>query len=154
MAHGTMNPSLREMNPTQKDHNKGQESPAQDTLEKAKDVGAQVMDKAKEACTSVGEMAGQAASAVGKSADDLTSTAGSNVKQFAHTMGEKAPHEGMLGQASQAAAHTLEQAGKYVEDAKLSGMARDLTHIIERHPIPAILICFGIGVCVGRALRD
>jgi hypothetical protein len=59
----------------------------------------------------------------------------------------------MLGQASHAVADTLRTSGKYIEEARLSGMADDLTGMIRRNPLPAVLIGIGIGFLVGRAMR-
>ena len=125
-----------------------------EAFDKAKEAGAQAMDKAKEAVASVGEMASQAACAVGKKADDFASTAGTDIKKFGDSLREKAPHDGMLGQASQAMADTIKGGGRYLEEAKLSGMADDVTHLIQQHPLPAVLICLGVGFILGRALKD
>lgn len=160
MAHGTLNPPMRDLSKVNESADKAKEAgnqvmdKAKDGLDKARETGNQVMEKAKDAACSVGEMASNAACSVGKSADDLAASAGHNVKQFGDTLGEKAPHEGILGQASQAVAHTLQEGGRYMEDAKFSGMARDVAHVVERHPIPALLFCLGLGVCIGRAMRD
>ena len=123
-----------------------------DALDKVKEAGAAAYDKAKEAVGSVGEMASQAATAVGKKADDLTGAAGHEIKAFGDNLGHKAPHEGLTGHASQAVANTIKGAGDYVEHAKLSGMAHDVEQVVKNHPIPAVLICLGIGVCIGRAM--
>ena len=60
----------------------------------------------------------------------------------------------MAGRASQAVADTVKGSGQYIEEAKLSGMAHDVEHVIKNHPIPALLVCFGIGYCIGRAMKD
>jgi hypothetical protein len=36
----------------------------------------------------------------------------------------------------------------------LSGMMGDVTSLIKRNPIPALLIGLGVGVLIGRALRS
>ncbi len=125
-----------------------------ETFGKVKEAGAQVLGKTREAVGSVGDMAVETAAAVGKKADDLTAATGHEIKEFGETVGNKAPHEGLAGQASQAVADTIKGSGKYIEEAKLSGMAHDVEQVIKTHPIPALLICFGIGFCVGRALKD
>lgn len=125
-----------------------------DALGKVREAGSTAMGKAREAVASAGEMASEAASAVGKKADDLTAAAGHGIKSLGETISEKTPHEGITGHASQAVADTIRGAGRYVEEHKLSGIAHDAEQIIKNHPIPALLICFGIGVCVGRALKD
>lgn len=111
------------------------------------------LEKAKEAVASVSAMASQAAAAVGKEADNLTASAGTGIKQLGDLIGEKAPHEGMLGSASQSVAKTLQEGGKYLEEAKLSGMADDLTKLIQRNPIPAILAGIGVGIGLGLLMR-
>lgn len=162
MATGTSNPKFRE-----DDKSKQQQAPEKakesfdkakevggQAMDKAKEVGGQVMDKAKEAASSVGEMAGQAFSAAGKKADDLTSTAGADIKKWGDAMSEKSPHDGILGHASQAVAETIKEGGKYLQEAKLSGMADDVSKLIQKHPVPAIMIGIGVGFILGRALRD
>jgi len=154
---------LKEQNPTKEPLEKAKDVGAQ-ALDKAKEMGSQVadkakefgseaMDKAKEAVSSVSEMASHAATNLGKKADELTATAGTNVKHLGEKIEEQGPHGGMLGQASHAVADTLRSSGHYIEEARLSGMAGDLTGLIRRNPIPAVLIGIGIGFLVGRAMR-
>jgi len=125
-----------------------------EAIDKAKEAGAEALGKAKEAVGSVGEMATQAASAVGQKADDITAAAGHGIKEFGDTVAKKAPHEGLAGAASQAVAETIKGSGRYLEEAKLSGMAHDVEQVIKNHPIPALLITLGIGFCLGRAMKD
>lgn len=123
-------------------------------LDKAKDVGNQAYDKAKETAESVSDMAKSAVETVGEKANEYTAAAGHELTAAGKAMAKKMPHEGMAGHASQAIAETMQQSGKYIEDAKLSGMANDLTDVIKTHPIPTMLICLGLGFCLGRAMRD
>jgi len=123
-------------------------------MDKAKDVAAQAVDKARDAASSVGEMAKNAASNLGHKADDLTHSAGTGIKQFGDTIREHAPREGVLGQASKTVADTTKQVGRYLEEEGLSGMFEDMTSLIKRNPIPAILVGVGLGVLIGRAMRS
>jgi len=123
-------------------------------MDKIKEAGAQAVGKAREAAESVGEMASHAACAATKKADDLTAAAGHEVRDAANALRQKGPHEGMAGRASAAVADALQGGGRYLEEAKLTGAASDLTEVIRTHPIPTMLICLGLGYCVGRALRD
>jgi len=125
-----------------------------EAVEKAKEAGVQAIDKAKEAVSSVGEMAGQTATALGQKADDLTATAGHDIKSWADNLGKKAPQEGLVGQASHAVTDTLKEGGRYLEDAKLSGMAEDVTQLIKAHPVAAVLIGLGVGYCIGRTFKS
>jgi len=124
------------------------------TMEKAKDAASTVLDKTKDAASSVGEMVSNAASNVGKKAEDMTASAGAGIKSFGDTLSHKAPHEGFLGDASQAVARGIKEGGKYIEEAGLGGMADDVTELIRRNPVPAVLIGLGLGFLLGRVLRS
>jgi hypothetical protein len=125
-----------------------------EALSAAKEAGAEALGKAKEAVASVGEMATQAASAVGHKADDMTAAAGHELKEFGANVAKKSPHDGLTGAASQAVAEGIQGTSRYIEGAKLSGMAHDVEQVIKNHPIPALLVCFGIGYCLGRAMKN
>jgi hypothetical protein len=84
----------------------------------------------------------------------MTASAGADIKKWGDTIGSSAPHEGVLGQASQAMADTLREGGKYLEEAKLSGVADDFVNMIRRNPVPAILLGVGVGFILARAMRD
>jgi ElaB/YqjD/DUF883 family membrane-anchored ribosome-binding protein len=60
----------------------------------------------------------------------------------------------MLGSATQTVADAIEGTGKYIEDKNLSGMMDDVTGLIKRNPVPAVLIGLGIGFLVGRVLSS
>jgi hypothetical protein len=125
-----------------------------DALNVAKEAGSDALGKAKDAVASVGDMATQAASTVGNKANDLTAAAGHEIREFGNTIAKKAPHDGMAGAASQAVAEGIKGSGRYLEEAKLSGMAQDVEQVVKNHPIPVLLACLGIGFCLGRAMRD
>jgi len=139
---------------TTESHKGKAEHVGKEVLDKAKEAGASAADKAKGALSSVAEKASQAAGTAGKRADDMTAGAGAEMKKWADTMEGQAPQEGLLGQASHAVAETLREGGKYLEDAKFSGMADDVSKMIRRNPMPAVLIGVGIGFILGRALRS
>jgi len=126
----------------------------EDALGKVKEAGTQALGKAKEAVHSVGEMATETAATVGRKADDMTAAAGHGIAGFGETIAQKAPHEGLAGKASQAVADTIKEGGRYIEEHKLSGMAHDVEQVVKNHPIPALLIVFGIGYCLGRTMKD
>jgi hypothetical protein len=125
-----------------------------DPLEQAKQSAAEAVEKAKEAVECVAAAAGHTVSAAGKKADDLTAAAGAEIKAAGESIDKKGPHEGVTGTASHAVAGTLQGGGKYIEHAKLSGMANDLAEAVKDHPVPTMLICFSIGYCVARVLHE
>jgi hypothetical protein len=127
---------------------------AEEPLERARQAAADALEKAKEAVECVAAAAGHTVSAVGKKADDLTSAAGAEIKHAGDVMDKKGPQGGLSGSASHAVAGTLQGSGKYIEHAKLSGMAHDVAEVVKNHPVPTMLICFGLGYCVARALNS
>jgi len=141
-------------NPTTSAKGNEARSATNQAFDKARDVAAQGVEKAKEAASSVGDMVSNTASTVGRKADDLTSSAGTGIKNFGDTIREHAPKEGMLGEASKTVANTTKQVGRYLEEEGLSGMMEDLTTLIKRNPVPAILVGVGLGVLIGRVMRS
>ena len=117
-------------------------------------VGQAVGQKASDAMHAVGQKASDATHAVGQKAEDATSSVGHGMQSAADKVREYGPHGGMLGSATDRVADAVEGAGKYVEDKNLSGMTDDLTNLIKRNPIPALLLGLGVGFLIGRALSS
>jgi ElaB/YqjD/DUF883 family membrane-anchored ribosome-binding protein len=144
--------------------------------EKLQQAGSHIGQAAQEATQAAGQKAQDFVSTAGQKAQDLAHTAGQKVQEAAHVAGQKAedataslgsglqtaadkvrgagPHEGMLGRATEAVAGVLDQGGKYLEQKHLTGMANDVTEVIKRNPIPAVLIAVGFGYLLGRTLRS
>jgi len=110
--------------------------------------------KAGDAASAVKEKAGEAATYLGKKAEDTTSGVGCGMKSLAGTIRDAAGSEGMLGAAGSAVADTLESGGRYLEHEGLSGMSKDVTNLVRRNPIPALLIAVGVGFLVARATSN
>jgi len=120
----------------------------------AKEVAGQVADKAKDLASQAGDAVSSAASTVGHKAEDAVGAVGSGIQNLAGQVRDTGPREGVLGTATRAVADTLEGTGKYLEDKNLSGMMDDVTGLIKRNPIPAVLLGLGIGFLIGRALSS
>ena len=103
--------------------------------------------------SAVGTLASQAVSDLGKEADELTASAGVGVQVLGGRLSDCCPQSGVLGTASQALAQKVKEGGMYLEDAKLTGISKDVAHVIRRNPISAILIAVGLGWCVGRKMK-
>lgn len=125
-----------------------------DHTQQARDAGNQAVDKTKEAASHAGQALQQGAAAVGQAADDAAGAVGSGIQKVADQVRDQGPQEGMLGSATQGVANALEGTGKYLEDKNLSGMMDDVSGLIKRNPVPAVLIGLGIGFLVGRALSS
>jgi hypothetical protein len=127
---------------------------AQNLATQAKEVAGQAADKAKDLAHQAGEAVSGAAHAVGQRAEDATAAVGHGIHDLGEKVRDSGPHAGMLGTATRTVADTLEGTGKYIEDKNLSGMMEDVTGLIKRNPIPAVLLGLGIGFLIGRALSS
>src|SRR5207248_7867332 len=116
-----------------------------------------VTDKAKDIAGSVSQGVSSAVSNL-PSASELADTAGSSVasgmKNLAGTLRETAGQGGMLGSAAASVADTLESGSRYLQDEGFAGLADDVTAVVRRNPIPAMLVCVGIGFLLGRTLSS
>jgi ElaB/YqjD/DUF883 family membrane-anchored ribosome-binding protein len=122
--------------------------------EKVKDVAQAAGHKAQELAHTAGEKVKDAAHSAGQKAEDATSSLGATLKTAADKVRSNTPNEGMFGRASDVVAGALEHGGEYLQDKNLSGMADDLTAMIRRNPIPAVLLGVGVGFLIGRTLRS
>jgi len=119
--------------------------------DRAKDAAANVTDKAREVASSVMERAKDTASNLGKKAEGGLESVGSGLTSAAGTIRENLPEEGMLHNVGTRVAEGLESGGRYIREEGFSGMADDLTDLIRRNPIPALLVGVGVGFLLARA---
>ena len=108
----------------------GRQESAGTTLEKAKDMGSNALEKAKDMGSDVIEKAKGYATNVSEQASQAASRIGNKVEQ------------------------TYEAGRDYVTERGLSGMGEDVTDLIRKNPLPAMLIGLGIGFLLARALRE
>jgi ABC-type transporter Mla subunit MlaD len=121
--------------------------------DKARDTEGQVADKVKDFASQTADRAKD----FGKSATNMANTAtarvGSGVESMADKLRDSAPREGVVHDAASKVADTLERSGRYLQEEGLAGMADDLTNVIKRNPIPAVLVGIGVGYLIAHALR-
>lgn len=127
---------------------------AQETAHNVADAASSVGHKVSEVASNVGHKVSDVASGAGKKADSAVSAAGRGMESFADTVRDRGPQSGMMGKATSAVADTLDNAGEYLESHGLSGIAGDLTDLVRRNPIPALLIGIGVGYLLARATRS
>ena len=89
--------------------------------------------------------AGVAATVTGAAQD-----VASRVTEVAGTAATKAQE--MAGSAATAVSDTVAGVGSYVQDKGVQGLSADLTTLIRRYPVPALLIGLGIGFVLARTL--
>jgi len=103
---------------------------------------ATVTDKAQDASSFVGEKAEQATMAVG-----------TGMESAAQAIRDHGPACGALHNAGEAIADKLEGGGRYLETHGLKDIGEDVTNLIRRNPIPALLIGVGIGALIAQLVR-
>jgi hypothetical protein len=122
--------------------------------ESAQAAAGSTVQMAGHAALGVSELAGQAMGEVGKKADQLAENAGIGIQNLGDRLNENVPNTGPLGYASRVVVDGVKGGGEYIEEARLSGMAEDLSGLIRKHPIPSILIGIGVGWFLGRKLKS
>ncbi len=120
----------------------------------AKETATNLGDKARDAASTVAHRAEDAAAYVGQKVEGATGAMGSGLQSLGQNLREKAPQTGVMGDASSAVARTLENTGRYLQAEGLHGMCEDVTNVIRRNPIPAVLAGIGAGFLIARALNS
>jgi len=128
---------------------------AQNVLQKAGEAASNVASKAGDLASAVGsrvaDTASNVASTVGDRAEDAVSAVGKGMSSLAGTIRDKAPHGGMLGTAASTVAGGLESGGEYLREQGISGMFDDMTSLVRRYPMQALLVGFGVGFLLAKA---
>ena len=122
-----------------------------DVPRESDDTGAALKHRAEQAAHAAAqkgrEMAGYVSDKAKATATSATNTVGEGLKSLGDTVREKAP----AGTATTAVADSLEHTGRYLQEEGLSGAANDLTDLIRRNPIPALLVGIGFGFLIAQA---
>jgi hypothetical protein len=127
---------------------------ATNATDKAKDAASSAMDKTREVASSVADKTKDFASRAGQKADDVAGRAGNVLESAAGQVRDRAPQSGMLGTAAHKVADTLETGGRYLREEGMTGLAGDMTDLIRKNPIPALLLGLGVGYLLARALSS
>jgi len=121
--------------------------------DRAKELTGAAAEKVKDAAASATQKAGEFAANVGHKAQDATSAVGSGMQSLAGTIRDKAPQSGVIGNVSTSVAEGLESGGRYLEEQGLNGIGDDLTNLVRRNPVPALLLGIGLGYLLAQATR-
>jgi hypothetical protein len=127
---------------------------ASTAADKAREAASDLGAKARDAATAVSGKASEMASSVGQSAESATSSVGSGMQSLASSIRQHSPDSGMLKSAAGSVADSLESGGRYLQEQGLSGMGDDLTNLIRRNPLPALLAGVAVGFLLARATRS
>jgi hypothetical protein len=122
-------------------------SKAQDAL---CDKGGQIIDKARDIAGNVADRAKDMACSIAQKAQDATHAVGGGIQSLGSTVRDKLPHSGAVGSAASTLAGGLESGGHYLKEEGLKGIGTDLTNLIRRNPVPAILVGVAVGFILAR----
>jgi hypothetical protein len=86
-------------------------------------------------------------------ANQATRALGAGLESLGCTIRTHEPDEGVLHAAGEAIAAKLERGGRYLETHGLSSIGKDLTNLVRRNPIPALLLGLGAGLVLARLVR-
>jgi hypothetical protein len=79
-----------------------------------------------------------------------TKTVGETMSALAGTIRANASQEGTLSSAAQTMANQLDTAGSYLQDKTFEGIGQDVTELIRRYPLQAVLVGLGLGYLFSR----
>jgi len=114
---------------------------------------SRIAGEAKEKAQDLGDKARDKAAAVKDRAEDAISTVGQKMTNLAGVIREHTPQEGVIGSAASSVAENLQSGGRYLQEHDLNDMGRDVTQLVRQHPLPSLLLSFGIGCMLGMTLR-
>jgi len=123
-------------------------------VHRAGETASHLADQARDVASTVADRARQMGNAAGQTAENLTSRVGSGLETAGESVREHAPNSGMLHNAANRVADTLESSGRYLQNEGLSGLGNDMTNFVKKNPIPALLLAFAAGVLIARATRS
>lgn len=134
-----------------KEEVKGMAQNAMDTASTmASNAASAVRDKAKDVASTIGEKAKDFASGFGDRAESAVSSVGQGIQSVGDSLRDKGPHDGFMGKANSAISSALHEGGHYLDEQGLGGMADDITKMIRRNPLPAVLLGVGLGFMLAR----
>lgn len=125
---------------------------ASSVAKEVQDVATDVSKKAQDWAGNVANKAQETASAVVDKADSGIAAVGHEMSALGGTVRKAAPQNGMIGSAATVVADELQAGGQYLEGHGLEAIGKDLTEVVRRHPIPSLLVGFGIGCLLGMTL--
>jgi hypothetical protein len=117
---------------------------------RTQEAAGNVANAARQVAGDLGRAAQHGAEAAGHAAYAATSRFGDSLASAGQAVRERGPQSGYVGQATRGIAGGLEQGGQYLREEGLTGAFEDMTNIIRRNPLPALVIGFGIGFLLGN----
>jgi len=120
------------------------------TTDAARDLGHEAAQKARDIGHDLADAGRSAASAASRAAENASSRTGEGIASLGDKVREYGPNQGMMGQATETVAQTFERTGQYLQNEGFGGIANDLTEMVKRNPLPALMLGIGVGFILAR----
>lgn len=78
---------------------------------------------------------------------------GCGMESLGAAIHENKPKDGILHDAGAAIAAKLESGGQYLESHGLTGVGEDLSNLIRKNPVPALLLGVGMGFLLAKMMK-
>lgn len=85
--------------------------------------------------------------------DRAKAAVGKKMSAFADTLRRNVARESSVGSATHTVANRLSVAGSYLEEHTVEDVTKEATALIQRYPMQALLIGFGVGYLISRGLE-
>jgi ElaB/YqjD/DUF883 family membrane-anchored ribosome-binding protein len=125
---------------------------ASSVVQRVQETASEATSKAQDWAGNVADKAQETASAVVDKTNDGIAAVGHQMYALGGTVRGSAPRNGPIGSAASKVADELQAGGNYLEGHNLNDIGKDLTEVVRRHPIPSVLVGFGIGCLLGMAI--
>jgi uncharacterized protein YjbJ (UPF0337 family) len=150
MAQRELDRHLRDYNETQQDVQQGYAETMANAGQTAKDAAQGVTQRVSQMASDVKTKTEELGSTLTEKTHNAATSVGESMSSLAGTIRQSAPSEGTLATAASAVADRLDATGSYLQDNGLDNMMRDVTKLVQRYPLPSLLIGFGIGYLLAR----
>ncbi len=127
---------------------------AQNIGHRAEETAAGLGHRAQETMSNLANQGRDIASRAGQKADSAMSSVGESMSSLAGTIRERAPQEGMLGNAAGAVADRLQSGGQYLQEHGIGDVTGEFGAAIRQYPVAAVCIAFGVGWLLGMGMSS
>jgi ElaB/YqjD/DUF883 family membrane-anchored ribosome-binding protein len=114
---------------------------------KAEELATTVKDKASQFGSTVSDKASQFSSTVSDKANAAVTSMGEKMTDMGHALRDKVPT------SLQPYAESIEKAGQYLQRQDLGDFVDDVSGIIRRHPMPAMMTGIALGFLLARTAK-
>jgi hypothetical protein len=127
---------------------------AEDTSSRAADTAGDVKKQVQDTASGLASQAREAVSGMASKASEAMSKVGEKMSALTGSVREQvAGGREALQSAAGTVASRFEAGTDYFREHDLSDMSREAIGLVRRHPLPAMLAAFGLGLLLGSALR-